>query len=233
MASRIIHTANGGKGVEILSLLNRNQKPRMRHEVHVNFSQEFNNKKDPWIEEQINLLWDTTCQENKRIYNGSKFRFAGISNICGTERIMLNVGLTSYKDLMGTNCHHALGEKLAEYGRQKFGDDNACLSHAFGVGSLLLTKDEKFLFIKRALWTGEDKGKLDRPGGHPEPDNVSEDKKSIDVREEIFNSVLHEIRDEINLPIDTLSDPLLLGIARSLERFGRPSAEFFVRYSYS
>jgi hypothetical protein len=90
------------------------------------------------------------------------------------------------------------------------------------------------------MWTGEDQGKLDRPGGHPEPDNVSTNiqrwteeechmsENELRIREEIFDSVKYEIRDEVNLPLESLKDPLLLGVIRSLERLGRPSAEFLV-----
>lgn len=128
-----------------------------------------------------------------------------------------------------------------EYAKQSLPSERSCLADVLGVGSLLHTSDEKFLFIKRALWTGEDKGKLDRPGGHPEPENVSnqidlwseEDCANVEnrskIRNEIFDSVLHEIRDEVNIPLETLSDPVLLGVVRSVERLGRPSAEFLVR----
>lgn len=231
MALRIIKTSSGSKGIEIINLLSRNScKPRGRDEVLVTFSQEFDRKTEQWIEDSINSIWAVKCQENGRFYNGSKFRFAGFNMTDIENRVILNIGLTSYKDLMGTNCDLA-GEKLVRYGLEKFGDSSSFLSNALGVGSLVLTKDDKFLFMKRALWTGEDKGKLDRPGGHPEPDNISgEDGKATQVRDEIFNSVLHEIRDEMNIPVNTLTDPLLLGIVRNLERLGRPSAEFFVRY---
>ena len=50
-----------------------------------------------------------------------------------------------------------------------------------------------------------------------------------DVVEEIFNSTLREIVDEVNIPIETLSDPLLIGIARNTTSAGRPSSEYLVR----
>lgn len=232
--SRYLATLNGTKGVELIALLNKKQEPLSREEVCVQFSKEFDNISDPWIKENVDTIWAAQTKENQRIYNASKFRFAGVTFSTDTDvthHVTLNIGLTSYKDLMATNCH-SFGRKLKDYGLEKYSDSNSCLSHALGVGSLLLTNDKQFLFMKRALWTGEDKGKLDRPGGHPEPDNITgETKNSLDVKNEIFNSVLHEIRDEINLPIDTLTDPLLLGVVQSLDRLGRPSAEFLVRYT--
>lgn len=46
---------------------------------------------------------------------------------------------------------------------------------------------------------------------------------------EIFDSTLREIVDEVNIPLDTLSDPLLIGIARNTTSAGRPSSEYLVR----
>ena len=227
--SRYLATLNGTKGVELISFLNEKQKALSREEVCVQFSNEYNNISDPWIKENVDEIWAAQTKENQRIYNASKFRFAGVTFPTDVDNVTLNIGLTSYKDLMATNCH-SFGEKLKDYGLENYGNSSSCLSHALGVGSLLLTSNKQFLFMKRALWTGEDKGKLDRPGGHPEPDNVTgETKKSLDVKNEIFDSVLHEIRDEINLSVDTLTEPLLLGVVQSLDRLGRPSAEFLVR----
>lgn len=71
-------------------------------------------------------------------------------------------------------------------------------------------------------------GKIDRAGGHPEPDKVTGDSPHR-YRDEIFDSVLDEIVSEINVPRESLDDPLLLGIVRSIDRHGRPSAEFVVK----
>ena len=45
-------------------------------------------------------------------------------------------------------------------------------SNAIGVGAIAITKDGFVVLIRRALWTGEAPGKIDRPGGHPEPDEA-------------------------------------------------------------
>jgi len=231
----LIKTRNGSDGIEIIDLTII-RVPRSRKEISVNFSLSFNKKSTPIIDETIDKIWQEVYQKNQRLYNGSKFRFSNSTML--TDQVLLDIGLTCYKDLLGTNCN-LFGKELREFGLRAHQDARSYFADVLGVGSLLLTKDDKFLFIKRAMWTGEDKGKIDRPGGHPEPDNISQlhlhaDKTehfNREVREEIFNSVLNEVRDEINLPLDTLSDPLFFGIVRSLERFGRPSAEFLVRCS--
>lgn len=49
------------------------------------------------------------------------------------------------------------------------------------------------------------------------------------VVDEIFDSVLKEIRDEINIPLEKLSSPMLLGISFNPKTWKRPSLEFYVR----
>jgi len=49
------------------------------------------------------------------------------------------------------------------------------------------------------------------------------------VINEIFNSTLQEIVHEVNVPLESLSDPVLIGIARNTTSAGRPSSEYYVR----
>lgn len=236
MASQNFMTKNGTKGIELINLIQAG-KPISRNQVQVKFSKDYDRKSDPWIEEKIKLIWSEKCQKNNRLYNQSKFRLAGVTNHEGLT--IMNLGLTTYMDLMGTNCH-PFGKELIPYGTTHFQNSRACLADALGVGSLLLTADNQFIFLKRALWTGEEEGKLDRPGGHAEPDNVAkvmatwsneecnQQENLLRIRNEVFDSALHEVRDEVNLPVESLQDPLLLGVSRSLERLGRPSVEFLI-----
>lgn len=57
--------------------------------------------------------------------------------------------------------------------------------------------------------------------------NGNNNSKALD---EIFDSVQKEIRDEINIPIENLSTPILLGISYNPKTWRRPSIEFYVRY---
>jgi len=50
------------------------------------------------------------------------------------------------------------------------------------------------------------------------------------VVNEIFNSTLQEIVREVNIPIESLSDPILIGIARNTTSAGRPSSEYYVKW---
>jgi hypothetical protein len=51
------------------------------------------------------------------------------------------------------------------------------------------------------------------------------------IVQEIFDSILFEIRDEVNIPLELLSPPQLLGVIRNLSSGGRPSLGFYVRCS--
>ena len=43
------------------------------------------------------------------------------------------------------------------------------MSNAIGVGAICETIDGFVVLMLRSNWTGEGAGKIDRPGGHPEP----------------------------------------------------------------
>ena len=49
------------------------------------------------------------------------------------------------------------------------------------------------------------------------------------VVKEIFDSTLREICDEVNIPLWSLTDPVLMGVARNTTSAGRPSSEYYVR----
>ena len=50
-----------------------------------------------------------------------------------------------------------------------------------------------------------------------------------DVVNEIFNSTLNEVIQEINIPASALTDPVLIGVARNMCSAGRPSSEYIVQ----
>ncbi|MEE6525268.1 hypothetical protein FKM82_025166 [Ascaphus truei] len=174
--------------------------------------------------------WDEGAYKGKR-EGGRKKKKRGLT---------LHLALTSYKDFLCTNWSGEVGD-LQERGGREHGDTEAYLAQPLGVGAALQTSDGHFVFLKRSEKVGEAPGQLDVPGGHPEPKvvapNVPEEELSLEVLQpelvirELFSSILAEIRDEVNLPLSALSDPLLLGIARNLTSAGRPSAEFYVRCS--
>lgn len=158
--------------------------------------------------------------------------------------LTLKMGLTCYKDYLGTNWSCRAAE-LRQQGGAEFEDPLALLAQPLGVGAILCTADGQVVLIRRSQKVAEAAGLLDIPGGHPEPkvvcerlgQVVNEDQIRIDMMErravvsELFSSICAEIRDEVNVPLASLREPLLLGVALNHTSAGRPSAEFYVSCS--
>uniref|UniRef100_A0A673AL92 Nudix hydrolase domain-containing protein n=1 Tax=Sphaeramia orbicularis TaxID=375764 RepID=A0A673AL92_9TELE len=160
--------------------------------------------------------------------------------------LTLRLGLTSYKDYLGTNWSCQV-EELRRRGEVEFGDPQALLAQPLGVGAVLCTDDGQVVLIRRSQRVAEAGGLLDIPGGHPEPkvvcerfgEVVSEEQINVEmlrprseaVVSELFSSICAEIRDEVNVPLTSLGEPVLMGIALNHTSAGRPSAEFYVSCS--
>lgn len=158
--------------------------------------------------------------------------------------LTLRLGLTCYKDYLGTNWSCRVTE-LRERGQVEFGDPLALLAQPLGVGAVLCTADGQVVLIRRSQRVAEAGGLLDIPGGHPEPkvvcerlgQAVCEEQISVHMMQprpvvsELFSSVCAEIRDEVNIPLSSLGEPVLMGIALNHTSAGRPSAEYYVSCS--
>lgn len=194
----------------------------------------FNRRSKPNLESDIDTVWNKRLNENPKLYNGSKFRLE--STDLDNANLILNIGITCYKDFIGTNWSPD-AKKLHAEGIEIYNNKQAFMSDALGVGSFLLSSDNYVTFLKRSLHCGEAVGLWDIPGGHAEPKEITgketdiliEDIDSDKITEEIYDSILREVVDEVNIPKDCLSDPLMLGIARNTTAAGRPSAEFLIR----
>ncbi|XP_070769448.1 uridine diphosphate glucose pyrophosphatase NUDT22 [Enoplosus armatus] len=158
--------------------------------------------------------------------------------------LTLRLGLTCYKDYLGTNWSCRVAE-LRQLGEKEFGDPLALLAQPLGVGAVLCTADGQVVLIRRSQRVAEAGGLLDIPGGHPEPkvvcerlgQAVCEEHISVGMMQrrpvvsELFSSVCAEIRDEVNIPLSSLGEPVLMGVALNHTSAGRPSAEFYVSCS--
>ncbi|XP_043089142.1 uridine diphosphate glucose pyrophosphatase NUDT22 isoform X2 [Puntigrus tetrazona] len=165
---------------------------------------------------------------------------AGPSRAERSCALTLRLGLTCYKDYLGTNWSRE-AERLQSHGRNECADPQAFLAQPLGVGAVVATADGDIVLLRRSHKVAEAAGLLDIPGGHPEPKmlcpGVSEEAicaellqgKERAVVSEIFSSVCAEISDEVNVPVGSLSRPLLMGVALNHTSAGRPSAEFYVR----
>ncbi|KAJ3587544.1 hypothetical protein NHX12_011141 [Muraenolepis orangiensis] len=242
-------------------------------EVQVELSESFNRQTDAALEGQIEEVWTERVTREPWLFNGSKFRLhsfsftsrksspsptgSGVDPALGTVAqgsagdqaspgLTLRLGLTCYKDFLGTNWSHRAGA-LRRRGEAEFGDACALLAQPLGVGGVLCTQDAEVVLIRRSQRVAEAGGLLDIPGGHPEPqavcrsvsDGVCQDGVSMAVVQqspnavvsELFNSVCAEIRDEVNVELGSLGEPVLMGVALNHTSAGRPSAEFYVSCS--
>lgn len=72
----------------------------------------YNMKSTEETRNMIEGIWSKRTQENSRLYNATKFRLASHSWDCDNkQRVVMKVGLTDYKDHVGTN----LSQDVAKY----------------------------------------------------------------------------------------------------------------------
>lgn len=98
--------------------------------------------------------------------------------------LTLRLGLTCYKDFLGTNWSGGASE-LRRRGEAEFGDPLALLAQPLGVGGVLCTCDGQVVLIRRSQKVAEAGGLLDIPGGHPEP-KVREGEGGMKVKVQDF-----------------------------------------------
>ncbi|XP_037635987.1 uridine diphosphate glucose pyrophosphatase NUDT22 [Sebastes umbrosus] len=198
------------------------------------------------VNQRENVVSVSALSQASSLYSESKSVTAGCPDgEEGGPLLTLSMGLTCYKDYLGTNWSCRVAE-LRQRGEVEFGDPLALLAQPLGVGGVLCTDDGQVVLIRRSQRVAEAGGFLDIPGGHPEPKvvcerlgqtEVSEEQISVDMMQqrpvvsELFSSVCAEIRDEVNIPLNSLGEPVLMGVALNHTSAGRPSAEFYVSCS--
>ncbi|KAF5751496.1 Nudix hydrolase 9 [Tripterygium wilfordii] len=195
------------------------------------------------LEKSISEIWDKRLAKNASLFNGTKFRYGGCTLLDGGEsnqetRVCLFLGLTDYRTFVGTNLN-PLWEKFLAPSE----DDIQCCQHTsspLGNGAVVETSDKKIVVLKRSNNVGEFPGHFVFPGGHPEPEEVgitshrsSEDLRNSEIinkliSQEMFDSIVREVIEEIGAPAESLSSPLFIGISRR-ELNVRPAAFFFIK----
>ncbi|KAK6181529.1 hypothetical protein SNE40_009364 [Patella caerulea] len=216
----------------------RHSQFRSRNQIAVCLDNEYNRKSLPQkLDEAMEDVWKQRVDTNPKLFNGTKFRLDSVKEEDGGV-VTINLGVTCYKEYLGTNWSKE-PKLLQEYGREKYNNAQACLSDPLGVGSLVVTSDNYVIFLHRSKYCGEAPNLWDIPGGHAEPEELVGKKhfEEIDltsmkpeaVVDEIFSSIIREIRDEVNIPESSLSKPKMIGIARNITSASRPSIEFYVQ----
>jgi len=196
----------------------------------------------PVLEENLRReneeIWQGKMEQNPKLFNGAKYRLTAVASERGYLELI--VGFCDYKSFLTSNaCESELHfDALVKYGKDMYNDERACISDPLGVAAVLVTSDRYVVLIRRSRQTGEFQGFVDTPGGHPDPpddgmDDEDEDEELCEFVDILFDSIFMEITAEINLPRDSLCQPLLMGIARQVPSRGRPSASFLVRCTHS
>ncbi|KAI4322186.1 hypothetical protein L6164_021903 [Bauhinia variegata] len=213
--------------------------------VSVEFSEAYDRIPHPDVnlEKAISEIWEQRSQNNRSLYNGTKFRYGGYKLHSGggsdhEPHVCLHLGLTDYRTFVGTNLSH-----LWESFLLPSEDDSICCQHTsspLGNGAIVETIDKKILVLRRSNNVGEFPGYFVFPGGHPEPQetgiashqHVKELAESINntVSQEMFDSIVREVVEEIGVPAPSLSLPAFIGISRR-ELNVRPTAFFFIKCS--
>lgn len=140
-----------------------------KNDCHVFLESGFNRRSLPnLLEEEIKSVWKTRQLENKTLYNGTKFRVHSVYPSLDKKGVNLQLGITCYRDFLGTNWSFR-SQHLQNVGLALFGNSQACMADPLGVGSLLLTSDQKIILLKRSQNCAEAPGLWDIPGGHAEP----------------------------------------------------------------
>ena len=140
-----------------------------KDQVHIRLCDTFNRKTLPEkFENDIHRTWSERLAANPKLWNGTKFRIESTVQDRNSNGVTFNLGITSYKDFIGTNWSPD-ARQILELGLKDFGNSQAYMSDALGVGSLVQTSDDYFILLRRSDQCGEAVGQLDIPGGHPEP----------------------------------------------------------------
>lgn len=223
---------------EVTLLLRCPQGGLSQEQVRAELSPAHDRRPLPGGDTAIAAIWESRLQAQPWLFDAPKFRLHS-ATLASTDsprpQLLLRLGLTSYRDFLGTNWAGSAAW-LRQQGAADWGDTQAYLADPLGVGAALVTADDFLVFLRRSQQVAEAPGLVDVPGGHPEPQALCPGDSPLHkdlpgelVVRELFSSVLQEICDEVNLPLLTLSQPLLLGIARNETSAGRASAEFYVR----
>lgn len=207
-------------------LINLKNKSQLKYYINLNESL-FNRKIIPSIEHFINKEWSIHTSNSSFVYNDQKFRYHSFN--INNSSISLNIGITSYKDFLGTNQSIKIVDEI----KDKIDNKNTSLlsdylANPLGCGALILTKDIKYLLIKRSNLCSEYSLYWDIPGGYAEPKLVDLN-NNLQIEQELFNlSILRELKEELNIDCNYLNKLKLLGIITNREKYDKPNLQFLI-----
>ncbi|KAM7496636.1 hypothetical protein LguiA_021050 [Lonicera macranthoides] len=214
-------------------------------QVSIVFDESFDRipHQDVDLENSISEIWDQRVHQNMTLFNGKKFRYGGHIFYDGVDSnqepcVCLHLGLTDYRTFVGTNLS-PLWERFLVPSED---DCRHCqhTSSPLGNGAVVESSDKRIVVLQRSNNVGEFPGHFVFPGGHPEPPEVGieshqndKDSKNSElinrkVSQEMFDSIVREVVEEIGVPAATLCNPVFIGISRRVLNV-RPAAFFFIK----
>ena len=153
--------------------------------------------------EEIDRCWNDMLRRGWKMRPDPLYRLTNFSLKNGI--LALHLGLTNYKEYMGTNVSHP--EWSLEYGEKT-------MSNALSVSAVAETKDEKIIIERRSQNVGEDRGYYHtKPSGHPHPP------------EGIFGGVYSQARKELGIEKSDIAKVACIGLVRSV-RSHKPELMF-------
>ena len=191
----------------------------------------------------LEAVWEAKLEaanaSGGRLFDMSKFRLHRIGwSDANCEVLLIELGLTSYKEYVGTNqMPQAQRTSLEADGMADFGEPRAHLSNALGCEAVLVTSDGQVVLLRRSGKVLSGHGQYNGPSGHAEPLHAGieahagsgEQRASLEgrARSELFEAILAEVHEETNVPRAALSTPVLIGAMEDDQR--KPDLLFLVR----
>jgi len=154
-------------------------------------------------QEEIDRHWNDMLRKGWKMRPDPLYRLINFSVRNGI--LALHLGLTDYKEYMGTNVSHP--EWSLEYGEKT-------MSNALSISAVTETKNEKIIIERRSQNVGEDRGYYHtKPSGHPHPS------------EGIFGGVYSQARKELGIEKSEIAKVACIGLVRSV-RSHKPELMF-------
>lgn len=144
-----------------------------RSKVSVDFNKGHDRTPLPDFDEDIEVEWTRRIEGNPGLFNGAKFRFAGIAQ-ASDGKAELQLGMTDYKTFIGTNMSPEWQSLLARSNGQ-----GHHMANTLANAALVSTQGGELIMLARSGNVGECPNVNCYPGGHPEPSDLTPPLRSV------------------------------------------------------
>lgn len=160
---------------------------------------------------QIAANWqEELAVQNRFLYNGVLCRLNSFHRNQNT--LTLELGLTDYSELLHSNRY--CQDIIATYGPE-------LLSAALGISAVVVTADDRLVFMHRSQVVSEYPDTLDVFGGHIERFDAA-----TEFFPNPFAAIALELQEELNLTPDDIKSQTCLGLLRASKTW-KPEMAFY------